>query len=108
VTLNETKEVFDNIKLKANLVRPKEEDIDTTVTILGNKVSTPIFVAPTAFHGMANVEKELATARAAQVSNKTPLMLSSWATSTVEDVGREAPDCLKMFQVYMSNLPEVN
>lgn len=52
---------------------------------MGFKVDSPIFIASTAFHRMANVDGELASAAAANTS-KTPFMLSSWATTTLEDV----------------------
>jgi (S)-2-hydroxy-acid oxidase len=56
---------------------------------------------------MAHPDGEVATAKACN-SSKTPLVLSSWATSTNEEVGAAAPDSMKVFQIYMSKLPEVN
>jgi len=34
--------------------------------------------------------------------------LSSWASTTVEDVASQAPNSVKMFQIYLSKIPEVN
>lgn len=56
---------------------------------------------------MAHPEGEVATARACN-SSKTPLVLSSWATSSNEEVGAAAPDSMKVFQIYMSKIPEIN
>ena len=56
---------------------------------------------------MATPEGEVATARACQ-KTKTPLVLSSWATSSNEEVGAAAPDCVKVYQVYPSKIHEVN
>jgi len=39
---------------------------------------------------------------------ETPMVLSSWATSSNEQVGEVAPDIPKVYQVYLSKLPEVN
>lgn len=36
------------------------------------------------------------------------MMLSNWATTKLETVAHHAPDNLKMFQIYMSKIPEVN
>lgn len=56
---------------------------------------------------MATPEGELATARACNAS-KIPVGLSSWSTVTNEEFGVLAPDSFKIFQIYMSKIPEVN
>ncbi|CAN6819325.1 unnamed protein product [Brassica oleracea] len=56
--------------------------IDMTTTVLGFKISMPIMVAPTAMQKMV---REYATARAASAAG-TIMTLSSWATSSVEEV----------------------
>lgn len=35
-------------------------------------------------------------------------MLSSWSTTPLEDVAKEAPNSLKIFQIYLSKIPDVN
>jgi len=45
---------------------------------------------------MATPDGEVATARACN-KTKTPLVLSSWATSLNEDVGQAAPDSAKVY-----------
>lgn len=57
---------------------------------------------------MAHPLGEIATSRAAESTNKTPLLLSSWATTDVDEVNQAAPNCYKMFQIYMSKVKEVN
>ena len=56
---------------------------------------------------MAHPEGEVATARACQHYNQTPFMLSSWATTNLETVAGNAPDCLKLFQIYLSKKMDV-
>lgn len=56
---------------------------------------------------MATPNGEVATAIACN-KTKTPLVLSSWATSSNEDVGAVAPDCVKVYQLYPSKNHEVN
>ena len=58
---------------------------DLSTTVLGAPVSMPILVAPTAFHGLACPDGELATARAAS-SARTVMCLSSLSNTRVEDV----------------------
>lgn len=57
---------------------------------------------------MAHPDGEIATAKACNAFNQTPLVMSSWATSKNEDFGIAAPDSTKIFQIYMSTIPEVN
>jgi 4-hydroxymandelate oxidase len=58
---------------------------DTSTTVLGVPVAMPVLVAPTAFHGLACAEGELATARAAARSG-TVMILSSLSNTRVEEV----------------------
>ncbi|XP_013586846.1 glycolate oxidase 1-like isoform X1 [Brassica napus] len=73
--------------------------IDMTTTILGFKISMPIMVAPTAMQKMAHPEGEYATARAASAAG-TIMTLSSWATSSVEEVASTGPG-IRFFQLYV-------
>jgi 4-hydroxymandelate oxidase len=54
-------------------------------TVLGQPVSLPVLVAPTAFHRLAHEEGEVATARAAAAQG-TVMTLSTLSTCRVEDV----------------------
>ncbi|KAK2816815.1 hypothetical protein Q5P01_025006 [Channa striata] len=59
--------------------------VDLSVSVLGQKLSMPVCVAATAMQRMAHPEGETATARACRAVG-TGMMLSSWATSTIEEV----------------------
>ncbi|XP_034567697.1 hydroxyacid oxidase 1 [Notolabrus celidotus] len=59
--------------------------VDLSVSVLGQKLSMPLCVAATAMQRMAHPEGEIATARACKAVG-TGMMLSSWATSTIEEV----------------------
>ncbi|XP_070779643.1 2-Hydroxyacid oxidase 1 [Enoplosus armatus] len=59
--------------------------VDLSVSVLGQKLSMPVCVAATAMQRMAHPEGETATARACGAAG-TGMMLSSWATSTIEEV----------------------
>src|SRR4051812_43440676 len=56
----------------------------TATTLLGHEVASPIHVAPTAYHALACVEGERATARAAAAAGAI-YVASTLATTTLED-----------------------
>ncbi|MDF2692363.1 MAG: L-lactate dehydrogenase [Labilithrix sp.] len=69
-------------------------------TVLGTPVAFPILVAPTAYHRLAHVEGERATARAAAEIG-TLYCASTLATTTLEDVAAVAPNAPQWFQLYV-------
>jgi 4-hydroxymandelate oxidase len=69
-------------------------------TVLGAPVAFPILVAPTAYHRLAHVEGERATARAAAEIG-TLYCASTLATTTLEDVAAVAPNAPQWFQLYV-------
>ncbi|KAM4770885.1 2-Hydroxyacid oxidase 1 [Rhinophrynus dorsalis] len=75
-------------------------NIDLSTTVLGQKISMPICVGATAMQRMAHPEGETATVRACR-SFGTGMMLSSWATSSIEEVAEAAPDSLRWMQLYI-------
>jgi (S)-2-hydroxy-acid oxidase len=107
VSLKDSELAFDRIQLKGKAVVDSSKFEGTQTEVMGIKVPSPIFIASTAFHRMASVEGECDSSAAANKS-KTPFMLSSWATTKAEDVAKSCPDSLKLFQIYMSKIPEVN
>lgn len=79
--------------------------LDPATTVLGQPVSMPVLVAPTAFHGLACPEGELATARAARAA-RTCLVLSSLSNTSMERVYAET-DQPAWFQLYVYRDREV-
>jgi len=73
-------------------------DVDVGVTVLGQRLSLPIMVGPTAFHRLADPEGEVATARAAAAAG-TVMVASTLATVPLEDVA--APGVPRWFQLYV-------
>ena len=67
--------------------------------VLGQEVSMPIGIAPTAMQKMAHPDGECAAAKAAEEAG-TLFILSTMATSSIEEVAEAAPSCLKWFQLY--------
>jgi len=72
---------------------------DTSTTILGQRVSMPILVAPTAFHGLVHPEGEVATARGVAAAG-TLMVASVISTRTLEDIAASVP-APRWFQLYV-------
>jgi 4-hydroxymandelate oxidase len=72
---------------------------DMSATVLGQPVSMPILVAPTAFHKLACEQGEIAMAKAAQAA-KTLFILSSLSNTAMEAVFAEAGSP-RWFQLYI-------
>ncbi|CAN6222480.1 unnamed protein product [Urochloa humidicola] len=97
-TLNENREAFSRILFRPRILIDVSK-IDISTTVLGFKISMPIMIAPTAMQKMAHPDGEYATARAASAAN-TIMTLSSWATSSVEEVASTGPG-IRFFQLYV-------
>ena len=98
ITLAENTAGWDRLKLHYRVlagVGPR----DLSTTMLGQPVSMPIAVAPTAFHRLACDEGELATARAAKAA-RTLFILSSLSNTAMEAVFADAASP-HWFQLYI-------
>jgi 4-hydroxymandelate oxidase len=69
-------------------------------SVLGTEVSSPILVAPTAYHALADEGGERATARAAAAAGSL-YVASTLATTSLEDVAAAAPGAPRWFQLYV-------
>ncbi|XP_039684903.1 (S)-2-hydroxy-acid oxidase GLO1 [Medicago truncatula] len=97
-TLKENRNAFSRILFRPRILRDVSK-IDLTTTVLGLKISMPIMIAPTAGQKLAHPEGEYATARAASAAG-TIMTLSSWATSSVEEVASTGPG-IRFLQIYL-------
>ncbi|CAL9055560.1 glycolate oxidase 1-like [Musa acuminata AAA Group] len=97
-TLKENRNAFSRILFRPRILIDVS-NIDMTTTVLRFNISMPIMIAPTAMQKMAHPEGEYATARAASAAN-TIMTLSSWATSSVEEVASTGPG-VRFFQLYV-------
>ncbi|XP_042491088.1 peroxisomal (S)-2-hydroxy-acid oxidase-like isoform X2 [Macadamia integrifolia] len=98
-TLRENRNAFSRILFRPRILIDVSK-IDLTTTVLGFKISMPIMIAPTAMQKMAHPAGEYATARAASAAG-TIMTLSSWATSSVEEVASTGPG-IRFFQLYVT------
>lgn len=98
ITLGENRTAFERIRMRYRVLR----DVSTRrlgSDLLGQSLSMPVVIAPTAFQQLAHEEGELATARAAAEAG-TIMTLSSLSTRSIEDVGEAAAGRL-WFQLYL-------
>ncbi|KAJ8044906.1 Hydroxyacid oxidase 1 [Holothuria leucospilota] len=98
-TVKDNVAAFRRLRLYPELLQDVSKR-DLSTTILGEKIDFPVAIAPTAMQKMAHPHGEVATAKAAASVN-TGMVLSSWATSSIEEVQEAAPDGLRWFQLYV-------
>jgi 4-hydroxymandelate oxidase len=97
VTLRDNRDAYGGIALRYSVLRDIAER-NLSTSILGQDISIPILVAPTAFHRLACDEGELATAKAADRMG-TILILSTLSTTAMEQVAEVAGEPV-WFQLY--------
>ncbi len=98
ITLRENRVAYERIMLlPRTLVDVSERHIGTTA--LGEPVSMPVLIAPTAFQGLAHPEGEVATVKAAGAA-KTLMTLSTLSTFSIEEVMAVATGPV-WFQLYV-------
>ena len=98
ITLRRNREAYEEIALHYPVLRDVSSR-DTSTSVLGEKISFPVMVAPTAFHRMACPDGECAAARAAGRAG-TVMVVSTLSTTAIEDVAAAAAGPL-WFQLYI-------
>jgi isopentenyl diphosphate isomerase/L-lactate dehydrogenase-like FMN-dependent dehydrogenase len=96
-SLRNNRAAFDRLTFRPRML-VDASDMDLSLDLFGDKISCPILIAPTAGHGLATPEGELATARAA-ASVETIHILSTNSSQPMEKVAA-ATNFPKWFQLY--------
>ncbi|CAL5406070.1 unnamed protein product [Camellia sinensis] len=99
-TLQENRNAFSRILFRPRILIDVSK-IDMTTTVLGFKISMPIMIAPTAMQKMAHPEGE--SMQQLELHRQLAQLcatLSSWATSSVEEVASTGPG-IRFFQLYV-------
>src|SRR5215470_15134664 len=84
ITLRENRQAFQRIKFLPRVLR----DVRTVklgTTVQGTSISSPLLIAPTAYHCLAHPDGECATAQAAS-NSKTVMIVSTFATRSLEEI----------------------
>lgn len=99
LTLADNLAAWRRLRLRPRVLRDITA-IDTSVTVLGEKLPMPIMVAPSGRHRLFHAEGEAATARGAAAAG-VPYVTSTSATVSIEDVARERGTASQWLQLYM-------
>lgn len=98
LTLRENREGFRRLRLRPRVLVDVSK-VDTGTEVLGLPLSSPVGIAPSAFHGLAHPDAEVATARAA-ASRGSVMTLSTFSNTPIEEVGAAAAGRF-WFQLYL-------
>jgi 4-hydroxymandelate oxidase len=100
ITLRRNETAFDEILLMPRVLRDVAQ-INTTVTVFGKELPTPIILAPAAYQRLMHPEGELATVKGAGV-HRVPTVISTNTTVEVENLAQIATGPL-WFQLYVQS-----
>ncbi|GHG02158.1 alpha-hydroxy-acid oxidizing enzyme [Deinococcus piscis] len=104
-TLRGNREAWAEWRLRPRMLVDITE-VDTSASVLGLTLSSPVGIAPSAMHGLAHPEGECATAAAAAEAGSL-MTLSTLSTRTLEDVAAAAQGRW-WFQLYLYRDREVS
>jgi isopentenyl diphosphate isomerase/L-lactate dehydrogenase-like FMN-dependent dehydrogenase len=97
-TMRANREAFDRWRIVPRMLRDVSERT-LQRTVLGTKLPAPVLLAPIGVQTMAHAEGELASARAAAKVG-VPLIASTAATHTIEQIAEAAGDLDCWYQLY--------
>jgi 4-hydroxymandelate oxidase len=99
LTMRWNREAFDALRLRTRVL-VNVEQIDTSLSLFGNKMAFPILLAPTAFHRLVHPEGEVETARGSALAEAT-WVVSSLSTRRIEDIARASaqPFWFQLFDI---------
>jgi 4-hydroxymandelate oxidase len=98
ITLRRNRERFDEIRLQPRVLMDASR-IDTSLELFGELLDHPILLAPCAYQKLVHPDGEIAAASGASAA-RTPFVLSTFATVSLEDVAA-VPDTSLWFQLYV-------
>ncbi|WP_104989823.1 alpha-hydroxy acid oxidase [Deinococcus sp. NW-56] len=98
LTLRENRTAFARLKLRPRML-VDVSNVDTRTEVLGLPLRSPVGIAPSAFHGLAHPDAEVATARAA-ASAGSVMTLSTLSNTPIEEVAAAAGGRF-WFQLYL-------
>ena len=99
LSLARARQAFRDIEFHPTILRDVAK-VDTTATVLGDRVAQPFGIAPTGFTRLMQTEGEIAGAHAAARAG-IPFSLSTLGTSSIEEVKTANPHGRNWFQLYM-------
>jgi lactate 2-monooxygenase len=100
-TMQANLEAFERRRLRPRMLTGNRER-DLSVEVLGTRSPAPFLLAPIGVLSIAHPDGELAVARAAAATG-VPMVLSSAASHSLEEVAAELSDSPRWFQLYWVN-----
>ena len=97
-TMRDNLSAFDRWRILPRMLRDVSER-DTSIEIFGQKLSSPVLLAPVGVQGIVHSDGELATARAAS-SLGVPLILSTLSSYSIEEVAQASGIGPRWFMLY--------
>ena len=104
-TMRANREAFERRRLRPKMLTGNAAR-DLSVEVFGVRSPVPFFLAPVGVLSIAHPEGELAVARAATALG-IPLVLSSAASHSIEEVAEALGDTPRWFQLYWVSDPDV-
>jgi 4-hydroxymandelate oxidase len=98
ITVDDNRRAWESVRLRPRVL-VDVGNVDCSTEVLGRRVSMPVFTAPCGFNGLAHPEGERAVARAATGAGVVQVV-STVATTSLEDVATAAPGGSRWFQLY--------
>jgi (S)-2-hydroxy-acid oxidase len=83
-TVRDNSEAYKRYKILPKVLRDVSQ-VDTSVNILGKKISFPVGISPTALHGLAHVDGEMSTSKGC-VRAGTCMIQSIFSSKSIEEV----------------------
>lgn len=99
LTLKLNKEAFNYLRIRPRFLR-NVSTLDLSTEIFGSRLNWPVGIASTAMQRMAHPEGEVANAKACGKMGSI-FMLSTLATSSLQELEAQAPETVKWFQLYI-------
>ena len=105
LTIRANREAFERRRLRPRMLAGNKER-ELSVDLLGTRSPAPFFLAPIGVLGIAHPEGEMAVARAAAATG-IPMILSSAASHSLEEIAEAMVDAARWFQLYWISDREV-
>ncbi len=105
-TLRANREAFEKITIMPRVLGGIKE-ADTSINLLGQRLSMPIYVTPMANHGVVHPLAEVGSAQGAKKAG-TLFVAPTGSNKTMEEVATAIRDSPRWFQLYFNKDPEVN
>jgi lactate 2-monooxygenase len=104
-TMRANREAFERRRLRPRMLRGNRER-DLSSEVLGTRSAAPFLLAPVGVLSIAHADGELAVARASAATG-VPLILSSAASHSLEEIADAMGDAPRWFQLYWVNDREI-